>query len=371
MRRAWTWLIVLFIGGALALSPQAAKLLDQAAAYRKQAEATYKKHYPDLDLWKKAIWLGEKAAKIDPEAPEVWRFLAEVYTETGWWIRAAEAWQKYLELGGATTPEALAEVYKHLGYAAYQRGALDEAIAWYEKALKVRPDDAEAAAWLGRIYVEKGDPKAALKYWQLAAKLEPSPKNRYFLKLAETMARYGTQAARAFYQGYAAYERGDLETALLFFKRAADLAPGWLEPRRWLARIYLEAGLPQEALPYWEEVYKAEPTPENAHFLKLAREAVKGGVQASQAFFEGLAAYEKGDLAAAQAAFERAVELNPDYAKAWKWLGRVAFERGDFATAVRAYREALRLNPDDRQAKYFLRLAERALKSGGAPQGAP
>ncbi len=359
------WTLVLVGSLALALSPEAAQLLAQAQAAEKRAEAAYKRAYPDLPLWKQTIRLAERAAQADPKAPEVWKFLAEVYTKTGWWIRAAEAWERYLALGGATTPDELAAVYRNLGYLAYERRDLEAALAWYQKALKAKPDDALAAAWLGRIHLERGEPKKALPYWELAVKLDPSPKNRYFLEQTRKMAAYGPQAVSAFYKGYAAYERGDKETALIFFKRAADLAPEWVEPRRWLGRIYLEVGLPAEAARYWEEVVRLEGrTPQNLYFLKLAREAARVGLEAAQAFYAGVAAYEKGDLAVAEARFAAAVTANPDYARAWKWLGRVRYEEGKFAPAAVAYRRALELRPDDAQARYFYRLAERAAGQG-------
>ena len=359
MRKGIGWLLGL-LGVALALSPEAAARLKVAAEVRAQAEAAYERAYPDLPLWREAIRLGEEAARLDPEAPEVWRFLAEVYTETGWWIRAAEAWQRYLEKGGAKTPAELAGVYRNLGYLAYERGAFEEAIAWYRKALEANPEDAEAAAWLGRIHLELGRPKDALPFWEKAVALDPSPKNRYFLEQTVKMAAFGPEAVSAFYKGYAAYEKKDKEAALVFFRRAADLAPDWIEPRRWLGRIYLELGLPAEAERYWAEVAGRTGAADAKYFLKLAREAKTYGLAAARAFFRGVAAYERGDLEAARTAFEAAVRENPDYAKAWKWLGRVHYEAGRFGEAARAYERALELNPGDAQAKYFYRLAKRA-----------
>ena len=352
------WIAVLSV--AFALKPEAASLLKRAEAVRTEARAAYPRAYPDLPLWREVLRLGEEAARIDPEAPEVWKFLAQVYTETGWWIRAAEAWERYLALGGAKTPAELSEVYKNLGYLAYERGDLEEAIAWYQRALEAHPKDAEAAAWLGRIYLELGDPLAALPYWKLAFELDPNPRNRYFLEQTQKMAAYGPEAVSAFYKGYAAYERGDKETALVFFKRAADLAPDWVEPQRWLGRIYLELGMPAEAERYWEAVAKKTGAADAQYFLKLAREGKRYGLEAARAFFRGVAAYERGDLEAARAAFEEAVRKNPGYAKAWKWLGRVYYELGRFEEAARAYGKALELNPEDAQARYFYRLAKRA-----------
>jgi len=359
--RVWIW-VWLLASLAFALSPEAAALLEKAQALREEARQTYPRGYPDLPLWKEALRLGEEAAAKDPEASEVWRFLAETYTETGWWIRAAEAWERYLALGGAKTPAELAEVYKNLGYLAYERGDLKEALSWYGKALNADPEDAEAAAWLGRIHLERGEPEKALVYWRKAARLDPSPRNRYFLEQTKKMAAYGPEAVSAFYKGYAAYEKGDLETALGHFKRAAERAPDWIEPLRWLGRIYLELGEPKKAERYWLEVARRTQGADAAHFAKLAREAARYGMLAAEAYFEGLAAYERGDLEAALAAFTRAVEANPHYAKAWKWIGRVHYEAGRFEEAARAYQKALELDPEDGQARYFYRLAKSAAK---------
>ena len=328
----------------------------------KKAEATYERAYPDLPLWREAIKKAEEAARLDPNAPEVWRLLAEIYTKTGWWIKAAEAWERYLELGGAASPAELAEVYKNLGYLAYQRGDLEEAISWYKKALQVNPEDAEAAAWLGRIYLELGDPRSALPYWELAARLEPSERNLYFLEQTKKMLAYGPEAVSAFYKGYAAYERGDKTKALIYFRRAAELAPDWVEPLRWLGRIYLELGMPEEAARYWEQVARRTGSPDAWHFYKLSKEAARVGLEAARAYFNGIAAYERGELELALKYFQEAVKKNPNYAKAWKWLGRVYYELGRFEEAAKAYKRALELNPNDAQAKYFYRLAKSAAR---------
>lgn len=60
---------------------------------------------------------------------------------------------------------------------------------------------------------------------------------------------------------------------------------------------------------------------------------------------EGVAAYSRGDLAAAEDAFRRAVAAEPRHAEALNNLGRVLAMRGDDAAAAELYRRAMAADP--------------------------
>jgi len=361
--RGAIWLLLLCLP-VLALSPEAEQLLNEARMLAQEAQQTYQAHFPDKPLWAQAIAKAEEAAKLDPESPEVWKTLAEIYTTTGWWSRAEEAWKRYLLLSDASDPAPLAEALRALGFLAYQRGDLEAAIDYFERALALEPDNEEALAWLGRIYMELGDGATAAKYWQRAAEINPSPRNLYFAEQASKMAAYGPEAVKAFYSGYAAWEKKDYATAIAQFEKAVRLAPNWAEAHRWLARAYMEAGMPAKAIPHWEKVIELEgPSPDVQHFLKLAKEAAGVGLSAAEAFFQGIAAYEAGRLDEAERWFRKAVEADPGYVKAWRWLGRVYFETGRYREAIAAYERALELDPNDSASRYFLRLAKKAAGS--------
>jgi len=361
MVRTGMILLLLLLAPVLALKPEAAKLLSEAQVLMTKAEQTYEKHFPDKPLWRQAIAKAQEAAEIDPEAPEVWKTLAEIYTTTGWWSRAEEAWKKYLALANADDTEPLAEALRALGFLSYQRGDVQAALRYFERSIALDPNNEEALAWLGRIYMELGDGTKSAAYWQRAAAINPSPRNLYFAKQAEKMAAYGTEAVRAFYRGYAAWEKKDYATAIASFETAVRLAPNWAEAHRWLARSYMEAGMPAKAIPHWEKVIElAGPSPDVQHFLKLAKEAAGVGLSAADAFFKGIAAYDAGKIEEAELWFKRATEADPSYVKAWRWLGRVYYETGRYAEAVKAYEKAVELDPNDSTSRYFLRLARKA-----------
>jgi len=155
--------------------------------------------------------------------------------------------------------------------------------------------------------------------------------------------------------GYGAYARGDLDTALETYTRVTEWVPDDVESRVWVGRILIESGHPAQAVPFWRAVVELDPHDARAaYFLQLARDQAEWGTRAVNAFREGVAHYERGDLRAAAERFARATTLNATYAAAWAWLGRVAFEQGEYVDARAAYANAAGLEPDNETYRYFL-----------------
>ena len=85
-------------------------------------------------------------------------------------------------------------------------------------------------------------------------------------------------------------------------------------------------------------------------------------VQSEIAFHQGVVAYGKGELDAAQAAFEAVLAEDAEDTAAIHYLGLIAAERGDFEAAIARYRSALALDPDDVDFRFDL--ASALLESG-------
>ena len=88
-------------------------------------------------------------------------------------------------------------------------------------------------------------------------------------------------------------------------------------------------------------------------FLELAKDFP----QFSGPFTDlAIAQYQSKQPALAVSNFEKATRLNPQNAIAWNWLGTIARENRDYAKAEAAYNEALKVKPDYAAAHFNLGL---------------
>ena len=90
----------------------------------------------------------------------------------------------------------------------------------------------------------------------------------------------------------------------------------------------LQAGYPEQALPYLEEMLRR--TPDNPKALVAV----------------GMIHLQAKRLGRARESLERALALSPDLPEAWNELGGVETEVGDVAAALRCYQKALLLAPE-------------------------
>lgn len=183
---------------------------------------------------------------------------------------------------------------------------------------------------------------------------------------AELFANSGNHYA------FAAYQTGDKQLAAERYAQVVELQPGNVEAHRWLGRIALELGQPEQAVAAWRTVLELDPDAEGAeYFLELAQAQARWGVQAATAFYEGIAAYEAGDMTQARNRFAAAAARNGGYAPAWAWLGRVHFEQGQYADANAAYSRALALEPENSNYQWFTRESERLMAPPAEPATDP
>ena len=224
-----------------------------------------------------------------------------------------------------------------------------KAIQLGRRAVKLAPENPEALRFLAELYGVTGFYGPAFHTWErftaAGGRLDEAARSQ--------IARTGTQ------DGYARYSQGDLEGALKAYRTVTRLVPDSVRAQRWVGRILLEQNRPKAALPSWQRVQKLRPGDAGAaYFVTLAKAGTEYGLDAARAFYGGVSDYEAGRKGAAEHKFSRATTLNPGYAAAWGYLGRLAFEAGKFAKAQTAYSRASQLAPENQTYRYFLGQAQ-------------
>ncbi|HEX7004237.1 MAG TPA: tetratricopeptide repeat protein [Trueperaceae bacterium] len=376
MPRVWLALLLFGVAGIAWSQSSVQELLTEARASAREARATYDIHTPDRRFWARALDLTRRALVLEPNNLEAQRLLATTYSEVNWYVRAFEAWNRYLQAGGTLEPQpddegpppaqAFAEAGNQLGYSRYRSGNLAAALGYYQAVIREVPENAEALYWLGRINLELDQPEAARSYFERLLAIDPGHDTAsYYLTLISERERVGEAASRAYREGLSAYEEERVLDAFESFARAVRLNDTFVDAASWAGRTALELGRPATAADYWERVLELRPGDAAAkYFLDVAHMQALWGVEAGRAFMEGQTAYARGDAAAAAQAFERAIEANPQMTEAWVWAARASQASGDPEAAVRYWQEVLERRPADEEASYFLEVARQQIEFG-------
>ncbi len=325
---------------------------------------------PDAPAWRTALIAVRGAIEAAPGHPVPLRASLRTHVAVGWWVRAVAAvdaleaarpedpWaepEQRMPAPPGTLLEVATEALRGYGFARYQAEDREAARAAFARWLELVPDDPDAHRWFGRVLFEGGDPGAALPYLRRWAALRPDdPDAAYFVAEAELGERVGVVASAAFRRGMAAYEAGDLEVAATAFAEAVGAAPEYADAHAWAGRVALETGDPVAAVAAFGAASALRPDDAGlAYFLRAAELERDFGVEAGGAFLEGLAAYERGDLAAATARFVAATEGNPGFVEAWVWRARSLQEAGALEAAEAAWARVVELDPADERALFF------------------
>ena len=242
----------------------------------------------------------------------------------------------------------LAAAHASLAAVAHMQGDYEGAAAEAEKALVIDPTDARAMQLRYDAYRLAGDEAKAKEAEQALRELGG---------LSET-------AARIFNEGAAAYNAGDMTTAISKFQQAADLDPGLVQARMVLAKFYFSEGNLSEALARAEEVVALEP--DNGDALRIAYDSALrlGDTEKAATALDGLPIsdpewaatglfklaaelYNKGQTEEAAQALERVLQADPDHARAHYLLGVAQFNTGQTETASEHLQRFLELAPED------------------------
>ena len=223
-----------------------------------------------------------KLLEIDGEKAQIYYELGHLYLKKQDKIHAIVAFKLAIE-NDCDNP-----FYNNsLAYAYVQAELYDEAIEYYQKAIKLNPDKewtSIVCQALGSIYFEiKENYEAAIASFQAGAILDPNNSDVY-LSLGDVYIAENDldNAIRAYcdsiniksddYRAYsklgiALWEKDYLEEATVAYHRAIELNPEYEIAHNNLGVIYLDGmGITQEALPYFRKAIEINPNYTLAYF---------------------------------------------------------------------------------------------------------
>ena len=143
------------------------------------------------------------AIELDPECADAYECRASAYCEIEDYDKAGDDWNESLRLSRST-----AVGYGYLGLSCYQKGELDKAIEYYNKAME-QSDDPELYRYRGMALLAKYEYDAALADFDQALSLGSEYSEVNFYKIRAYLGR-----------GSDRYESRDYDHAIEDFGRA-------------------------------------------------------------------------------------------------------------------------------------------------------
>jgi len=213
------------------------------------------------------------------------------------------------------------------------KGERSQAVRLLQQIIKNNPRDADARLLLGSILAEDGKGSEAIAQLVEAVRLLPrSPLAHH--ALGEACNRFGDAKAA----------RGELE-------KAVGLDPNFAQARVDLGLVLLQAGESAAAAEHLDRAIRMLGRKPDAAFPKYLR---------------GKIYTEQNEIEKAAAELKEAVSLRPDFAEAWSDLGQARKTLLDDAGAFAAFQRAVELDPDNAISQY--RLGAEYLRQGKAHQ---
>jgi tetratricopeptide (TPR) repeat protein len=210
--------------------------------------------------WTQALAAYRKAAQLDPDWPEAYGAMGEAL----FFLNRSEESRPMLEKSEALDPDN-ATTHALLGKLYQDAGETPMAVAELEAALRLRPDDQEAAYRLYRIYSRNGDAANAARTRTL---LDNLIAKNYNESLSETKAVALNQA------GLELETHGDLAGALGKFDQAAAADRTNLIFERNAALMLCKLGRAEEAIRRLRDILNLDPDDAIAlQILAVAKES--------------------------------------------------------------------------------------------------
>jgi tetratricopeptide (TPR) repeat protein len=224
--------------------------------------------------------------------------------------------------------------HRQRGQALLDRGDLASALPEFERAVALDPRDAVSYDAIGIILGEAGNLAGAIAAFHKAAEIDPQ------------------LASPHFHLGLA-YDRagGRVHEAIGEYQLALRLQPDLIEALYGLSIACAEVGDLDGAIVLLRQVIAARPQLADAHYNL--------GLHLWERFKRTVGPKQSKDLDEAVAALTRAIQIDPNDARAHSALGQLLVDKQDLAPALDHLRHAMALAPDNPEHAYNLGLALR------------
>ncbi len=241
----------------------------------RQAHADRYTYLPQIGIylavtWLVAEWRLNRALLGSLMAGVLAALMFCAWKQTAYWQTSETLWTRTI---ARTTNNDLA----HYAFAndLYEKGRLDEAIAHYHEALRIRPDYVEAHYNLGTALYSKGSLDEAIAQFQQALQIKP---------------RYEEAQNNL---GIALLQKGNLDEAITHFQEALQIKPGSASPQLNLGIAFFRKGNMDEAIVNFQKALQIKPDYAEAHYNL------------------GNALSQKGKMAEAIGEYQQALQINP------------------------------------------------------------
>ena len=236
-----------------------------------------------------------------------------------------------------------AAAYNNRGIANYKLSHYEDAIADYDRTIELNPQDAVVYNNRGNAKKASGDLTSAIADFDRAIEINP-------------------QLAGAYYnRGLAKGKSGDLSGAIADFDRAIEITPQHSDSYDNRGLVKRKSGDYKSAIADFNRAIKINPQSAAAYNNRgLAKEELgdyKSAIAdfdraleinpqlASAHYNRGIAKGQSGDLSGAIADYDQAIKINPQSAAAYNNRGLTKEESGDYKSAIADFNRAIKINP--------------------------
>ena len=221
----------------------------------------------------------ERALRDNPESAEALYGIGSVQLNQQKTAEARQSFERAIKVR-ASYPDTLANAWNNLGLISAREGKTDEAIGYFERALRSNPDHVVALENLGSAYRQLKQWDRARQAFEHALAVSPD----------EAEANYGL--------GMVFAQTDDTANALDHLQRALQARPAYPEALNNLGILYLRTQRRDEAVAKFEECIRLAPTFDQA-YLNLARVyAVENTPEKARAVLQDLLKQHPGQAAA-------------------------------------------------------------------------